>query len=336
MAAAGNSGIVLNIDEQFDPLYGSPVIIPPGYVIYRGYDMRYPAIADRPTHYSVKNVATAYAALQGSTLGCFKNTRALRLLDFRYMCVLLNQMFLTRKDNTQIDLDPIVRTYVGYGLCGIHDQLQIGGNMFRDSIGMKHLQKYYDTYIKGKSIMERPLDVNPVSPAGFRIAETLNDGYILNFVKTIFGDIADGFIAPRLKTPYHHEKGYMMSPEIVLFSPLSAQMQEISDSRTFQSQGISEVLELRSSRSELKCTFGMAAAHRKMKILGGGGLDGGVLIENMNASDAFFQSVEDQDADAVQLLNKSTRAATKWKKDFELVNFYASHPSSHVHDWFAA
>jgi len=31
MAATGNTGIVLNIDEQFDPLYGSPIIIPPGY-----------------------------------------------------------------------------------------------------------------------------------------------------------------------------------------------------------------------------------------------------------------------------------------------------------------
>ena len=50
----------------------------------------------------------------------------------------------------------------------------------------------------------------------------------------------------------------------------------------------------------------MAAAHKKIKILGGGGLDGGVLNENTNASDEFFQSVEDQDAHAVQLLNLPT------------------------------
>jgi hypothetical protein len=50
----------------------------------------------------------------------------------------------------------------------------------------------------------------------------------------------------------------------------------------------------------------MAAAHRKIKILDEAVLDGGVVIENMNASDG------------------RCCPTTKWKTDFELVNFHAS------------
>jgi hypothetical protein len=336
--------IILNIDEYFDPLYGSPIIIPENYVIYRGYDTNYPTLSDRPSHYSVKSVAIAYANKPNSTLGCFKNTRALRLLDFRYLCVLLNHMFLKRKDNSFTSLDPIVRISVGYGLCDIRDQIELGEKMFRDSTGMQHLKLYYDKYIKNKNISERPIDINPISPAGFRIAETMNDGYILNFIKEIFGDIADGFIAPRLKSPYHYEKNYMMSPEIVLFSPLSTGIIQISDDN-YSIHGINQVLELRSARQELQCSSGLKTHHRNAKLLSSSGGSSGssanagnrsenyIELENINASDEFYRLVSIKDTDTMKLLKESNKAAKKWKKEFKYINHYTIHPASSIYDW---
>ena len=329
---AATTLIALNIDEYFDPLYGSPIIIPQNYVIYRGYDTRYSAVSNRPSHYSVKGVAEAYAENPHSALGCFTNTRALRLIDFRYMGTLLNLMFANCTDNTFASIDPIVRISVGYGLCDIREQIELGRRMFVGSVGMQKLIDYYDRNIKDKDFMNRPLGINTISQSGFRIAETKNDGYILNFVKEIFGDAVDGFIAPRLKSPYHYEKhDSTMSPEIVLFAPQSAGIQMVADDPNMPLQSINEVLNLRSSRQEFRCS-GMTAKCRKSYGFGGGS---GPLYEaeRIDASDQFFQLVDDKDTEALKLIKQSTSAAKKWKKKFAYINYFTPHPCTHVSDW---
>lgn len=323
---------VLDIDEPFDPLYGAPIVIPQDHVFYRGYDVRFSSISDRPSHYSVKHVAAAYAAKPHSTLGCFTNSRALLLLDFRYMCVLLTQMFSNRVDNTFPSINPIVRISVGYGLCDICEQLDLGTRMFPTSLGIEHLKTYYNNHIKHTDYQGRPIDVNPLSPSGFRIAETQNDGFILTFVKDIFGDMVDGFIAPRLKTPYHYEKNGTMSPEIVLFSPQKAGVRQIPGDPTLPTTKITDVMQLRSSRQELRCSLAcMTAAMRKPLMYGGDGSS--AELEAMDASDAFFQLVDEKDKGAVKLMKESKAAAKKWRKKFQYTNYFAPHPNSPVSPW---
>ena len=55
---------------------------------------------------------------------------------------------------------------------------------------------------------------------GVRIAETTNDTFTMGFLQELFKGVFDGFISPRLFSPFHTEKdNSLMSPEIIIFNP---------------------------------------------------------------------------------------------------------------------
>ena len=72
-----------------------------------------------------------------------------------------------------------------------------------------------------------PLDpgnrwVNPVEPQGVRIGASCLDAEAVLVLKRLFGHEVDGYVAPRMPSPYHVETGGTMSPEYVLFDPAKA------------------------------------------------------------------------------------------------------------------
>lgn len=327
---------LLDFEEPFDPLYGASIVLPPHCVMFRGYDTRYPPISDWPSHYSSINVAKAYGTGPNKTLAAFTNTQPLRILDFRYLKVLLGNLFQNRPDNDEATLDPIIRTSIGYGMCDIVDQIQLGSRMFVNSPGIKALTNYYQQHILNKSYTEKPLDVNPVSTSGFRIAETQNDAYILQFLKQCMGHMVDGFIAPRLKSPYHVEKQSTMSPELVIFNPVTAGIKQIEMPALalpkMPSMTMNTILNLQTNRIEIKYkNIGMA--HRGMRR-GGNKNNSNTNDAELAASDETFQNAfiqkHKQDAD---LLQSAQKAGNKWKKQFTYIDYYTQHPECDLQPW---
>jgi len=235
-------------------------------------------------------------------------------------------MFQSRPDNEQTTLDPIVRTSVAYGICDIVDQIRLGTNMFINSPGITALKEYYLKFIDGKSYIQKPLDVNPVSTSGFRIAETKNDAYILQFLKQCMGHMVDGFIAPRVKTPYHVEKQGYMSPELIIFSPVNVGIVQLNLSKKSLPQiSLNTILNMQSRRIDI--AYKNLKSRSRAKQSGGG-------IMSINVSDEVFQDAYvNKNKEALELLKSASKAATKWKKQFTFMDHSAKHPECVAGNW---
>ena len=321
---------IVDFEEYFDPLYGSFMLLLPGCAFYRGYDTRYPPVSDWPSHYSTKHVASAYGSGNNRALGLFSNNKqSLKLIDYRYLKLLLTDLFQNRPDNTMATLDPIIRTSVGYGMCDITDQLHIGKNMFKnDTRGMAALEQYFNKNIRGKTYVQKPLDVNPVSTSGYRIAETNNDTFILQFLKECMGHVFDGFVSPRQASPYHVEKNGYMSPEMVIFSPEKVgivQINETSLPRGLRTITMNDLLDYQSAKVTIEYKS-LKATHRKRAQTAGGS-------DSIGATDEVFQAAYDKDKDARALLAAATKSGKKWKRHFIFHDQNARHPQTPVSDW---
>jgi hypothetical protein len=201
-------------EKPYYPLYGSTITIPEGTIIWRGYNISNP-ISDRPTFYGSKMTATGYANLDNRRLGSFKTTCPLRVVDIRYLKILLKDLFKGKKTSKD-DMQMIKATTISYGLCSLRHQLQLvddiyGKNKYRFD-GFSNLEQYYkSTLINGNESL--------IEEDGVRIAETNIDAYTMGFIKTVFEDIFDGIISPRLSSPFHIEKNNTISPELLIFNP---------------------------------------------------------------------------------------------------------------------
>jgi hypothetical protein len=325
----------LDFDESFDALYGAPIIIPQDFLFYRGYDTQYPAVSEWPSHYGSLSTATSYSTAKNRTLGYFTNSKPLKLLDFRYMKTILQELFKTRKDNSESSVGPIVRTSFAYGISGLHDQIQLGKRMFPSSPGTKALIEFYKTFIENREYMDMPLNMNPVTAEGVRVAETMNDGYVLTFIRDAFGDWVDGFIAQRMITPYHVEKQGTINPEIIIFNPIKSRIVQISLPKTPANHiSIIQILNMQTQRIEIK----MATGQITHRIPRGGNhstpsQDNYNYSDSDNDSDEFFNALTKKQKDAVALYKTATKAAKVWKRRFEYLNYYTPHPTSEVNDW---
>jgi hypothetical protein len=197
-------------ETPFSPAYGV-VRIPANLILYRGYDTKYPSVSTRPAYYSGREIAISYAKKNNRELGVFTNTRELKLLDIRFMKTLLRELFYTNynSDNSSLAVT------LSFGLCSLYHQLQLAKDRYKDRIpeGLKALNKTYKY-----SFFEQP---------GVRIAETENDAETMGFLSTIFKGFVDGFVAPRLPSAFHYEKGGSMSPELVIFNPEESSIRQL-------------------------------------------------------------------------------------------------------------
>lgn len=81
--------------DTFLPAYGSYINLPENTVLWRGYNVSHPAISDLPACYCDKETAKEYKT-DTHVLGSFATSRSLKLLDFRFLKVLLNDLNLQR------------------------------------------------------------------------------------------------------------------------------------------------------------------------------------------------------------------------------------------------
>jgi hypothetical protein len=216
---------VVNWDDNFLPLYGDYISIPPNTIMWRGFDPQYPAISDRPAYYGSQIFAQGYAKNYGTNAQPFITTRYLKLLDIRFMKVLLSQLFEYNQSSTKADIMTICSTTVAFGLCSLQHQVKLVKKLYNGVY--KSSDSRFDSFKKGVEQLESKINPNSLyEQPGYRIAETSNDSFVMGFLQELFDGQYDGYIAPNLYTPFHIEKrNFILNSEVVLFNPISSGIQ---------------------------------------------------------------------------------------------------------------
>lgn len=322
---------VLDLAGDFAPVMGAPIEIPANMIFFRGYDVKYPVISNRVTHYGSEETARGYAnASDDHRLGIFTTTIGIRVLDLRYIQVLLKQLFKTRKTRAISHIEPMARMTLSYGLCGLRDQLELMNKLMGDALGTRATQEYYDRHISNKAYSEMPVNVNPFTPDGIRVGETSNDALSLIFLKEIFGKWVAGFVAPRFESPFHVEKGGFITPEIVLFDPMGSRIQQLHLPEIPRHPKLS-IDAIANHRSHCQW-FELRDIHRtsvRHAQSGGGKKATGYTPDTTD----FFDQVEAEDKEAVREANKMIRFAKSVGENIRFIDPYAVHPTLPLTPW---
>ncbi len=209
---------------EFPPFYG-PVVIPKGTVLYRGFCTDYPVISDRPSYYSFTDgIAEGYAEKPRCRLGIFRVKTPIRLYDLRHISRILMDIFVQRKNSTETAKDACKALALSYGACSYKRQLEL----YKERYPCNCNKPDCDKCIRYKSLIEftktlKEADiitgVNLIEPQGVRIAETENDIVSGLLLKHLFEKMVNGYVAPRMFSPYHTEKtGHLHNSEVLLFN----------------------------------------------------------------------------------------------------------------------
>jgi hypothetical protein len=168
----------------------------------------YPALGNRPIYFGERKVAESYARTSPThALGLFATTKPLKLLDIRFLKILLSDLLYGHSGNA------VLRSTVAFGLCSFYHQLRLMITLYKDLTRTDPGYKAMLSILNTNGNLEQP---------GVRVAETSNDGWVMAFLGEVFDGIADGFIAPRLFTPYQYNTGSYLHPEIVVFNPIKS------------------------------------------------------------------------------------------------------------------
>jgi hypothetical protein len=220
---------MLNFYKNFDPLYGYTIDIPSNVIMWRGYDPKYPAISERPAYYGAIEFAQGYAEKYNTLAQPFITTRQLRLLDIRYMKVLLTQLCDAISSNkyTKEDTDIIIATSISFGLCSLKHQIKLFKHRYK-AIYLSN-DPMFEGIKNGIKNLESILNENKiVEQRGVRIADTTNDAIVMGFLKELFNHTCDGYIAPNIESAFHIEKnGFILNSEIILFNPIHSGIKQL-------------------------------------------------------------------------------------------------------------
>ncbi len=203
-------------EQSWSPLYGKPITIPENTIIWRSYDKSFPAIGNRFAYYSSQQIAKEYTQNNSRELGHFLVKRPLKLIDYRFMRVILSRLIHTNQSDKTIQY--LGAIMLSFGLCSFGHQITVLKDRYKglhkSSKEYKHIQesiKAMEQYYKPNILIEQ---------IGVRIAETTNDAFTMGFLQELFKGVFDGFISPRLFSPFHIEKhNSLMSPEMIIFNP---------------------------------------------------------------------------------------------------------------------
>jgi hypothetical protein len=323
--------IELDWEEQYDPLYGSPIILPERTLLWRGYDTRYDAISDRYAYYSAMDTVMSYAEQPHRELGCFVTTRPLRILDVRFMGNILERIIQTNQADPHIH--DFMSVIISFGLCSLGHQIALLRQRYKDALaaadpGARDLKNSI------RAVAATYLPTLVVEQRGVRIAETENDGITMAFLQELFGGgggiappLFDGFISPRLRTPFHTEKDGTLNPELILFNPKRAGLSQLTiyPSNVVLSH-ISNLLETRCQLIDLSRIRKGARISARFYMSRGGGVGAGA---GAGTKKHHLEAVEDalncEDIDAVKNYEAAAKAGRRWRARIAMVGATVPH-----------
>lgn len=192
---------------------------------FRGHHKNDTKISSIPTFFSSINVAKDYVRDKNYKLDMYVSKRPIKLIDLRYLIIIIREMF----NYPNMKLDTTLINYIGIslGLCSfemqtklIMDVIQTYGDL-NDVYRIKQTHRtVLDIYNKDKVSFGV---FNPIEPMGVRYGITHIDRHVMLFLKSLLHNSGiDGFIAPRLFSPYKPLN--YASEEILLFNPAGVGM----------------------------------------------------------------------------------------------------------------
>jgi hypothetical protein len=305
----------LDWEHNFLISYGTLIRLPEGCVLWRGYETKQPAILPRPSYYGSYDTAKEYAKLPNRKLGAFKTTTTLRLFDIRFLKVILEQFFQENAEQqiTGDDKHCILATTISFGLCSLSHQLKLMKYAYKGSTDTMERIKDIEKSIKITGIIESP---------GIRVGETYVDGTSVAFLKEILSGVADGFISPRLKSPYHSEKDGTINPELILFDPEKAGLQQISTiPSNLPVKNINEILR----SSHIITTLYRDQMHSAFYMTGGG--NNKLYYPPIEQFNALLTK---KDKRAIKDYTVATQTGKKWKNKLNtILTFHPPNPTVH-------
>lgn len=299
-------------EVSWPPLYGQSITIDTNTILWRSYDKSYPAIGDRFAYYSSKQVASGYKKNNTRELGHFVSTRQLKLVDYRFMRVLLSRLISTNSHDKAIQ--SLASIMLSFGLCSLGHQIELIKMRYKDLNKSTHEYKQIQESINAMEKYYKPSNI--IEQTGVRVAETTNDVYTMGFLQELFKDIFDGFISPRLYSPFHTEKpDTLMSPEIVIFNPKLSGVEELikypSPSMVTKIK-INDILHRSSSYVLIDNANKTGSDMRLDFFMCGGSRDEGHYLD---IADELLNSNDDE---LSKLYNYGKKVGSEWKKKIVL------------------
>lgn len=185
-------------------------------VFYRGIPAGVKEVVrDHPMYLSTTEVASHYGEVVG-----LEFIHGVRLMDVRKMKNLLRLIITGRRTTLSSTAEKaLFYLCVSFGLVSYQRQW----TLFQEYVqangdaGDPEMAKL-EAGLAAMAATDLTLTpLNPLEPEGVRIAETTIDGHVMCILQELFQEVCDGFIAPRLFSPFHPQS--TMHEEIVLWNP---------------------------------------------------------------------------------------------------------------------
>ena len=234
---SSNTFIDINYN-YFEPIIGHIINMPFNSIFYRAYNIKYSNIEDKPLFFGSIDTARRYLETPNETreLGAFKSSKIIRLIDIRYLKILLIELIKTIKKEDLINpevSDIVDKINISFGLSNCETQLKLIETKYKNSDKefldiITFIKKFMDDYNNLPLSKKDPLK-GFYYLDGIRFGERTNDSDSVDILKLLFKNICDGFIAPRLWTPFHYKEHYYTHSEICIFNPLQSGIYKLSD-----------------------------------------------------------------------------------------------------------
>lgn len=207
--------------HDFDYTQG-PITLPEKSCWYRAYDTSFANLTHHPTFFGDMEVAFFYNRQDNKRLGEFTPKRPLRVLDIRYLRSLLP--LIITKSNYHVIHE---KATLAFGLCSFTKQIELLKKLYPGEY--PKLDECIARMEKFSKIEheQQPGWANSVELQGVRIGIGDIDFAVCLWLKDLLYPMIDGFIAPRMHSPFHDqvypdETKSMMYEELMLFDPLNA------------------------------------------------------------------------------------------------------------------
>ena len=210
--------------QKFD-YCDTDIYIPENTIFYRGVPKHInknntnSIIRDLPLYIAPEYIAKHY----GPKVIPITNKRPLRLIDVRRLKNHLRLILTTR--NSKTSLQSLFYLTIAFGLCSYKKQVELMEDFLKNNKTNISTEAQNDIQqrlaaMKSYNLSQSPL--NPFEPEGVRIAETYIDGHVMLILRELYSGIYDGYIAPRLVSPFHTNN--VTHEEIVIFNPIESDM----------------------------------------------------------------------------------------------------------------
>lgn len=228
------------------------ISIPQGTLFYRGItnipnkNIPYEIIRDVPIYLGSEIIAKEYGKIYK-----IASRSSMRLLDLRKIINIMPMIL----DNSN-DYETCRLIMIAFGLVPYMFQIRLFQDFNNQMISQGRIKdnaakntinekiKYMSNF-KFDNIQH-----NPVLTRGVRIGEQYIDGKVMLILKELFKDVCDGYIAPKMLSPYHIND--IAHEEIVIFDPIKNQLYVVNDDIDITISSIDERISLNNSPLVLK------------------------------------------------------------------------------------